>query len=92
MRAPWAEADPVSGVSVRTSLVPAAWLRPLVASRPAGDGSPLPVSSSPADRLTGQRAPIPVPTSTRIRRAAMMAFGVLVSLVAVEAAARVGRR
>jgi hypothetical protein len=33
-----------------------------------------------------------VPASVRIRKAAMMAFGVLVSLVAVEAAARVGRR
>ena len=33
-----------------------------------------------------------MPASMRLRKAAMMAFGLLVSLVAVEAAARVGRR
>lgn len=41
---------------------------------------------------TVRRDERPVPASTRLRRAAMMAFGLLVSVVAVEAAARVGRR
>ncbi len=93
MPAPWGDVDPVRSVTVRTSPVPAAWLRPPAASRPMDDGARHPPSTSiPVHRPTGQRTPVPVPTSTRIRRAAMMAFGVLVSLVAVEAAARVGRR
>jgi len=85
--------DPVSGVSVRTAPVPAAWLRPPLASRPMDDATHRTRASSvPVHHPIGQRAPVPVPASTRIRRAAMMAFGLLVSLVAVEAAARVGRR
>lgn len=93
MSAPWGDVEPVGGVSVETSPVPTTWLRPAAASRPVEDAPRPPLSPSmPVHPPTGQRAPVPVPTSTRIRRAAMMAFGVLVSLVAVEAAARVGRR
>lgn len=93
MRAPWGDVDPVSGVSVRTAPVPAAWLRPPLASRPMDNATHRTRASSvPVHHPIGQRAPVPVPASTRIRRAAMMAFGLLVSLVAVEAAARVGRR
>lgn len=99
MRAPWGDVGPMPGVTVRTSPVPVDWLRPPVATLPR-DGNavaPAPVPTSPPVQTpvrhpTGQRTPVPVPTSTRIRRAAMMAFGLLVSFVAVEAAARVGRR
>jgi hypothetical protein len=98
MMAPWGEPDPVPGVVMRTSLVPSDWLRPT----PPATTPPTVMSIEPAVPARPQRTaaqpsaappPVrPVPTSVRIRKAAMMAFGLLVSLVAVEAAARVGRR
>jgi hypothetical protein len=92
--APWGEPDPVPGVVMRTDTVPSGWLRSAT-SRPN-----VPVATAvideprrmPLPRPMVRREPRPMPTSMRIRRAAMMAFGLLVSLVAVEAAARVGRR
>jgi hypothetical protein len=99
VRAPWTEPEPVPGVVVRTSLVPAVWLAPPTPGRHAtGSGRPAPPVEQtiapirPVHSPTGQYAVVPLPASTRVRRAAMMAFGLLVSLVAVEAAARVGRR
>ena len=95
MVAPWREPDPVPGVVLRTKAVPATWLRrpPVVASHPAI--SPTATVEEPRRALAqplARREPRPMPASVRIRKAAMMAFGLLVSLVAVEAAARVGRR
>jgi hypothetical protein len=93
--APWGEPEPVPGVAVRTSAVPATWLqRPSVA---AGRTEPAPAVMARQPRPASvqpvaHREPRPMPASVRIRKAAMMAFGLLVSLVAVEAAARVGRR
>jgi hypothetical protein len=87
----------VPGVTLRTSAIPSGWLRaPMVvprerpaAAETAAVEEPRP---TPATRAVQRREPRPMPTSVRIRRAAVMAFGLLVSLVAVEAAARVGRR
>jgi hypothetical protein len=95
--APWGEPDPVAGVTMRTSTIPSSWLRaPVAVPREhaaaevtAAMEAPRP---TPAPRTLQRREPRPMPTSVRIRRAAVMAFGLLVSLVAVEAAARVGRR
>jgi hypothetical protein len=98
MGAPWGEPDPVPGVVMRTSLVPLDWLRPSMTASPpalaptvASQVHPIPVMPAPlpAPARSDMR---PMPASVRIRKAAMMAFGLLVSLVAVEAAARVGRR
>jgi hypothetical protein len=101
-RAPWGDAEPVPGVVVRTSVVPSAWLRrptawlrPVAATHASGPdhrSSGPPPAHHPVPNPTRQRDTLPMPTSTRVRRAAVMAFGLLVSLVAVEAAARVGRR
>ncbi len=91
--APWREADPVPGVVVRTSLVHGSWLRRPSATQPTeGRGASGQTTHLHVHHPSSQRDPVPVPTSGRIRRAAMMAFGLVVSLVAVEAAARVGRR
>jgi hypothetical protein len=97
---PWAVADPVPGVVARTSVVPADWLRPPVSPsrRPVAAVvappvvRPGPRTPTHAPRPTPRHAERALPASVRIRRAAVMAFGLLVSLVAVEAAARVGRR
>lgn len=96
---PWATAEAVPGVAVRTSRVPAEWLRPFVppSQRPVGALARLPrptpepglAAARPRPARQPERA---LPASVRLRRAAVMAFGLLVSLVAVEAAARVGRR
>jgi hypothetical protein len=104
MVAPWGEPDPVPGVRLRTSPVPDRWLR--APARTSSDarpsiGAPIrgvapSVAATPPQGVTGipvrRREPSPMPASVRVRKAAMMAFGLLVSLVAVEAAARVGRR
>lgn len=107
LMAPWGVPEPVPGVVVRTNAVPVTWLRRPPAGPPsvvtAAVAVPAPRSAprpAPAQRPeTEQRPepaprpePRPVPTSMRIRKAAVMAVGLLVSLVAVEAAARVGRR
>ena len=97
MVAPWGEPDPVKGVVMRTSLVPAHWLRPTAVPPPARpvvapEPAMAPRSHAPVVTIPVRPDVRPVPASVRIRKAAMMAFGVLVSLVAVEAAARVGRR
>jgi len=88
---PWLAPEPVAGVSIRTTAVPAPWLRPTTARvETARDTAP---AIGPEPRaVQARRQERPVPTSVRVRRAAVMAFGLLVSLVAVEAAARVGRR
>jgi hypothetical protein len=94
MVAPWGEPDPVPGVVMRTSTVPTRWLR-----RPAPPTTS--IALAPTAQLEEQRDvpppamrrdPRPMPPSVRVRKAAVMAFGLLISLVAVEAAARVGRR
>lgn len=99
-RAPWATAEAVPGVTIRTSQVPVEWLRPPAAApRPVPDAAAgrvavvAPAPAAPARSPVATRpAERPLPASARIRRAAVMAVGLLVSLVAVEAAARVGRR
>ncbi|MFN8519807.1 MAG: hypothetical protein U0667_10560 [Chloroflexota bacterium] len=99
--APWATAVMVPGVTIRTSQVPADWLRPPAPSRgPVPDAAPGGIAAwvapapatPPRTRVATRPAERPLPASARIRRAAVMAVGLLVSLVAVEAAARVGRR
>jgi hypothetical protein len=105
--APWGELAEVEGVVVRTSPVPTHWLRPPVPMTASVTTSvaTTAVAASPSDIAPAApaRAPAPRPrgatidervasTSVRIRKAAMMAFGLLVSVVALEAAARVGRR
>jgi hypothetical protein len=99
IRAPWTEPEPVPGVVIRTSLVPSVWLAPQnpvrhadMPGRHATVADPVIAAGRPVHSPTGQQKVVPLPASTRVRRAAMMAFGLLVSLVAVEAAARVGRR
>ncbi|MET0771515.1 MAG: hypothetical protein ABWZ82_00400 [Candidatus Limnocylindrales bacterium] len=100
LRAPWGEPDAVPGVVMRTSAVPTGWLRPPVAPRHATpvaaaiveDPRPEVPRPTAGHHPTPRREPHPMPASVRVRKAAMMAFGLLVSLVAVEAAARVGRR
>jgi hypothetical protein len=93
--APWGEPDPVPGVVLRTQAVPTTWLgRPSLA-RSHADTTPAATADAPRPgpvQPVARREPRPMPASVRIRKAAMMAFGLLVSLVAVEAAARVGRR
>lgn len=96
---PWPSAVPVEGVVVRTSRVPVEWLRPSTpSSRPpagplvAAHRASEPGAIATVARPTARRAERGLPASVRIRKAAVMAFGLLVSLVAVEAAARVGRR
>ncbi len=98
--APWGEPRvPFAGVTVTTCEVPRAWVRP---ARPT---MPPVVASAPTPRATITQLPRqprawppvqsvisrPGPHS-RFRRAATLALGLFVSLVAVEAAARSGRR
>jgi hypothetical protein len=93
--APWGEPDPVPGVILGTTSVPATWLRPPTPTAapvlPTAPTADVP-RSAPLARPVARREPPAMPASMRLRKAAMMAFGLLVSLVAVEAAARVGRR
>ena len=94
LAAPWGEPDPVPGVVLRTRWVSATWLRPPTPA-PAGARPEVASTADPGPRPLARpivRREPPVPPSMRIRKAAVMAFGLLVSLVAVEAAARVGRR
>jgi hypothetical protein len=102
---PWGEPDGVSSVVIRTSIVPSHWLRPVAAPRVAATTNwwseadvadvPSPVAAvatpSPMPRPQDRQPPQPT-TAARLRRAAALAVGLLVSLVAVEAAARAGRR
>jgi hypothetical protein len=99
MTAPWGEPDRVPGVVTRTAVVPPSWVRPPAAIRTSVDTASVDVAAVSTTRHAGLVRPArgrpelrPMPPSVRIRKAAMMAFGLLVSLVAVEAAARVGRR
>ncbi len=102
---PWGEPDGVSSVVIRTSIVPSHWLRPVAAPRVAATTNwwseadvadvPSPIAvvatTSPTPRPQDRQPPQPT-TAARLRRAAALAVGLLVSLVAVEAAARAGRR
>jgi hypothetical protein len=93
--APWGEPDPMPGVVMRTTSVPTAWLRSPTA---AAARAPSMLATEQGPRAASATHPVvrretrPMPPSMRLRKAAVMAFGLLVSLVAVEAAARVGRR
>ena len=96
MCAPWGEPEPIAGVVIHTSPVPTAWLAPAAVGVPVGSVAPTPLVSTPASATRSVVAQTPHrsrgPAAARFRRAAALVVGLLVSLVAVEAAARAGRR
>ena len=100
--------SPFAGVTVSTRQVPLSWLRPerpmgrgvpvpVVAGPLAASGAtarPATITELPRAPRTVPQLPATGPRGPigRFRRAAALAVGLLVSLVAVEAAARSGRR
>jgi hypothetical protein len=95
MAAPWGEPlVAFAGVTVSTCQVPHAWLRP--ATKPVAAPAPR-ATITPLRRQPRAWPPVQSVVSRpgphgRFRRAATLALGLFVSLVAVEAAARSTRR
>jgi len=98
--APWGEPRvPFAGVTVTTSEVPRAWVRPARPTMPAVVAPALTHRATITQLPHQPRAWPPVQSvisrpgpHSRFRRAATLALGLFVSLVAVEAAARSSRR
>ncbi|MCY7417214.1 MAG: hypothetical protein LH650_01725, partial [Chloroflexi bacterium] len=97
---PWGEPlVPFAGVTVTTCEVPRAWVRPARPTMPAVVAPALTPRATITQLPRPPRAWPPVQSvisrpgpHSRYRRAATLALGLFVSLIAVEAAARSSRR